>query len=379
MISSIAPIIICLEGINTLFEKYSPDVLITRLQNFVPNKLSISLTNKCFCKYKYCYAKPDGKNVPEQGIMELGISDVERILEYAKKIGIHAINLTGGDPLAHSNFWDILDLCKKYEITVDLSTKKILTQYDIKKISDYSDRIQSFQFSIDSLYEEEAQKLVVPSCVKQVLDSMEQLIYAVGDRIKVKVNSVITAYNIGHLLDLSDVLFKMGVAEHGLSPYIFNLCTNDEHFFPTYEEYENLRRKITAYKHKEKLAYPISLGREEGKLDYALCTAGTEALIVNYDGEVYVCERFCANKDFSVGNIHENTLVEIWNSDRIKQFSYPSRRRFKGTECEKCEDFDYCIRERGICYVHSYILGGSMYSPDYFCKFREKLNMFRIY
>lgn len=365
--------------LNMLWEGYKTDVFVNRIQNFVPNKLAVSLTNKCYCRCKYCYAKENGKTNSAGQLMELDISAIKEILSYASKTEIHSINLTGGDPLAHSSFWTILDLCREYGVKVDFSTKKPLTSDDIREIANYSSQIQSLQFSIDSLYEAEVQKLVDPSYPDKLLHSIEHLICAVGNQIEIKVNSVITSFNIEHLLELSDVLFEMGVAEHGLSPYIFNLCTNNESFFPTYKQYEILRKKINKYKYKDRLAYPVSLGKQEGDFDYSICTAGIDALIINYDGEVYVCERFCSNREFSIGNMHEKSLTEIWNSDRIKQFSYPSKQRFAGTSCEKCDKFDYCIRQRGLCYVHSYILGGSIYSPDYYCTFKEQLGLPRVY
>ncbi len=363
-------------NIINLFENTKEKIFIDRVKNFVPKKIVISLTNKCFCKCNYCYSKKATDICPNS---ELKFSTIKTILQYVFFWGISEIDLTGGDPLAYTNFFDVLEICKNYNIKVNLSTKKVLSDSEINNLMLYSEQISSFQMSIDSIYEDEQLKLVNVNYTHDILNSLKKLIDKCANKFEIKVNSVLTKYNIDNILELSTILFGMGNIKHGLSPYTLNLSSNNTEFFPSVEQYDNLRKKIEHFENKQKLIYPISLFNNFSDFNTVICKAGIDGLVINNDGNVYVCERLCSNEQFSLGNVYVNTLYDIWNSDRLFDFSFPNKNLFKNSKCYNCDYFDKCVRERGLCFVNSYIINKTIYSPDNFCKYTDIINTFRIY
>lgn len=95
---------------------------LNRLRYFSPKKLVISLTRCCFMQCKYCYAGAIyTKNyIPEYN---LNFHLIEHIIDEAKKFNIYEIDITGGDPFAREDIFQILDLFEKNGIKTNLSTK----------------------------------------------------------------------------------------------------------------------------------------------------------------------------------------------------------------------------------------------------------------
>lgn len=355
-------------------------IYLGRIRSFTPTTITIGLTNRCFCQCKYCYAKECGATVSKSTGCHLEINVVDKIFKYANNCGITTISLTGGDPMAHPKFWDILSLCKKYNLRVNFSTKKILNDDDICNLLTYKEQIDYIQLSIDSLYMCEEEAMLDKSRCDKMLASLKDLIEKSKSQIAVTVNSVLTKYNIDNILDLSRQLVSLGSIKHTLSPYMFNLSTNNPDFFPTEEQYRILKNKIIHFPNRELLSYPIVIGEATKQDEAIVCQAGISALIINYDGNVYACERFCADKKFSIGSIYTQSLTEIWNGDAIKLFSNPDKSFFSGSRCGNCEHFDFCVKGRGICYVHSHIMNNaSIYGPDTFCKYKDPASDIRIF
>lgn len=344
-----------------------------RIRNIVPSMLVISLTRDCFMRCRYCYADAHCSNVtnPENS---MDIKEIERIIVEAKRLEISHIELTGGDPFVREDIFEVLDLFEKYHVTTALSTKKILNDFEIKKLAGY-DVIHELQISLDTL-DDEIEEMLISSrnYSTKMLKVIEKLVQS---GINVKVNSVITKYNINDIYDLTMRLNSMGVKTHIISPYTANLGRNEEDFFPDIEQYEKLFANLDNMKLQMKIDHPVAelitlcnreqLYHEKGDV---VCSAGMDGFIIAPNGDVSVCERM-AYSSFTIGNIKNSSIMDIWNSEKLESFASPQVEQFEGTRCDNCEEREFCIEQRGICYVHSFILNGSIYSPDNFCKYYD--------
>lgn len=77
-------------------------------------------------------------------------------------------------------------------------------------------------------------------------------------------------------------------------------------------------------------------------------------LVVEYNGDVYPCD-FYVDQEWLLGNIHDDTIEELANSDRFKEFR---DQRKLHTECEDCPWLKYC---NGGCQKHT------RFDRNYFC------------
>lgn len=89
-------------------------------------------------------------------------------------------------------------------------------------------------------------------------------------------------------------------------------------------------------------------------------------LSVNYDGEVYPCDLFIGLPEFRLGNIHEQSLLQLWESETLARF----RRQVSGTRpmCAGCEWLTAC---RGGCSMHWYLGAGDLVTTNRYCESRK--------
>ena len=349
-------------AIINIIDNMSDNIKINKIRSFLPREITISLTNSCPCSCSYCYAKSKDKD----RIINLDSKTLNDTLKFCNDYGIKIINLTGGDPICYDHIDELFELLKKYDMKCNFSTKSIYNAKMDRILSNYSDYVESLQISLDSLYQEELDKMVKGISVDSMLETIEY-ISGLNLRFEFKVNSVLTKYNIDRILDLTLLLKDIGVDKHGFAPYTFSLGNNDSLLFATHDQFMNLLERIKTQDLNDFLIYPISIDNSTVERPENLCKIGLDGIIINYDGNVFLCERFCVDKKYSVGNIHDNTLEEIWSSKKINDFFNPSREKFFSTECYDCEEYEECVENKGICYINSLVLNGTVYSPDNFC------------
>lgn len=349
---------------NTNINLYNDIIYLDRIKSFEPESIVIVLNNNCFCNCRYCYAGAGVKDTCE--IKQMDLLLFEKIVKELINFNIGNIDFTGGDILLHTDINNIFDICARNSIKFCFSTKKKLTKSDLKLIESYKSFINYIQISIDSIIEDEQNKLIdkknyLNIAIKNISDLIK-----LG--INVRVNSVVTSFNINSIIDLSFYLKKMGVNKHVYSPYANNLKNHNKIMFPSCEQYENLRNLLDQNRDLEGfIEKPIFLTNCEEK-EYTSCQAGLTGLVINFEGDVFVCERLSVDKEYSIGNLKEKTIREIWNSKDIEKFSFPNRELFKNSDCYDCSHFDDCIRTRGICFVHSLLINKSLYGKDNNCK-----------
>ena len=339
---------------------------LNRLRYFSPKKLVISLTRCCFMQCKYCYAGAIyTKNyIPEYN---LNFHLIEHIIDEAKKFNIYEIDITGGDPFAREDIFQILDLFEKNGIKTNLSTKKLLDEDQIEKISHYK-CIESIQISIDSIDDnEEAMLLRVNHYSTTHIKMIERM---TEKNIHVKTNTVLTKVNIDNIWKLVKKLEDLGVCEIVLSPYMGNLFNRIDELFPSVEQYMAFSKLLDTLQYTN-INYPEFLKNFtedslHGKKENG-CGAGIDGIIISPSGETFVCERLSYIDEYSLGNIGEISLAKIWNGNEVNKYYMPLMEKYKGTKCYKCSEFNYCVNVRGICYVHSLILNKKLYSPDNQC------------
>ncbi|WP_300411048.1 radical SAM protein [Lagierella sp.] len=348
-------------------EKY---VYLDRVKYFTPVKMVISLTNSCAHKCSYCYAHK--KILPKR---ELNYDKIKDIVDYCCTNNIKEIDFTGGDVFTRNDMFDIFELLNSKGIKCNISTKIVLNKENLQKLIQ-TNVIKSFQFSLDSLYQEENDMLVKKVNVKEALLFLRSLVKESKFE-EIKVNSVITKYNICNILDLSDKLFDIGVDKHCLSPYTFSKGINNEVFFASTDQFNTLFNKIKTRSDNHKLEFPISLNRTKEINDVIVCNAGVDGMVINNDGNVFLCERMCGDITHSIGNVYNSDLRSIWNNKKIYNYLLPNRELFKKSKCYNCDKFTDCVYERGICYIHSELLSGEFYGPDNYCT--TKKHSRRIY
>jgi radical SAM protein with 4Fe4S-binding SPASM domain len=97
------------------------------------------------------------------------------------------------------------------------------------------------------------------------------------------------------------------------------------------------------------------------------CGGGWYALGIAPDGAAFLCEQMKIDEETIVGDARTQSILEIWNSDRLRRFIHPTREQFQGTICRDCEEFEECMWEKGRCYRDTYYSYGTLYEAVPLC------------
>jgi radical SAM protein with 4Fe4S-binding SPASM domain len=104
--------------------------------------LLFNITDKCNLECKHCYL---GKS----GSTEIGIDLIEKAVSNFARMGGMKLMISGGEPLLHSKFWELMEVLKSCELRiVILSNGTLVNDSAARKLSGYVDEVQ---ISIDGI------------------------------------------------------------------------------------------------------------------------------------------------------------------------------------------------------------------------------------
>jgi uncharacterized protein len=140
-----------------------------------------------------------------------------------------------------------------------------------------------------------------------------------------------------------------------------------EDFFQTTKSlYE--RQRVNGWPKINNIEVLIAMIRKSniGYLCYP-CSAGWSMISVDHSGNVYPCARFCNDPNWICGNLLDEDLLEIYNSEKMKQCRLRSQLI---PECNSCEFKDRC---GGGCAASAYYSSGRIDVPGYDCEYNKLL------
>ncbi|MDY0389030.1 MAG: SPASM domain-containing protein [Methanolobus sp.] len=83
-----------------------------------------------------------------------------------------------------------------------------------------------------------------------------------------------------------------------------------------------------------------------------MCTGNQSALLILPNGDVTLCEKSYFNKNLTIGNILENSIMDVWDSERAKNLFFIPQSSFpEESACSKCAEFEDCRYNLGVCWT----------------------------
>lgn len=266
-----------------------------------------------------------------------------------------------------------------------VSTKALLAEQLASELSRAG--LPIIQVSIDSLNPRTQDTL--SGCRGTFADLRASLENAIQAGIRVYTNTVLTRMNIEGIPDLVQWLLDIGVSACLLTPYARSLGRHTDRLFATEDSLQELAewyrdvdqervqlRFTTALAPGLVSAETKSSGEDRGHAR-SKCTAGREGLAFTWRGDVVPCERLASARvpEAVVGSLLEQSISDVWNSEKLLSLCLPSREDCEGTACEDCPIFDECRYERGRCLVRSWLAYGTLQGPDPLCEYAPTVEL----
>ncbi len=263
------------------------------------------LTHYCPHNCKYCFTSSTHKKNIEREFLNLNYC---KIIDNFKKLNVKDVLLTGGEPLSlEEGIIEIIQLLDKKKISYSISTTCNPKKY-FEKICSYNSRRINLSF-------DPKQNDGNISMKSDINNLIENINFLYKKNIPVKLNSVITKYNVNYLNDFSDNII-----------YLFSKFKNIEKIalaneYPIgrgmqqegipleklEEIYNNLKSKLSTINKKYIFVNWPSFNDELQN-----CPAANAIFSIMPNGDIAPCSLlYYMSRSFKSGNIITNSIDEI--------------------------------------------------------------------
>lgn len=285
--------------------------------------LSYIVTDACNAACPHCTESPSAHPDPH----ELTTTEWNRISDEAKRMGVLSVSFAGGEPLLRPDLGDMIEYSSDLGLGVQLLSNGFgLTEELIDSLIDKG--AKRFILSLDGA---DATTHDAFRGRKGLFDQVIQAIKILLTKdAKMSVNTVITTVNMDQIVDIMDMLEKMGVQHFTLltlqkvrdavkHPYLFPKDGDYIRILPKiYEKSNKLQTMKTTFPHLKKELYTRSLGEDaycdiHQKVKIGLLVAGVFSLQIGPFGNV---KSLFSEDNTCLGNVREQSLEDIWNSEK---------------------------------------------------------------
>ncbi|MCK4947192.1 MAG: radical SAM protein [Candidatus Aureabacteria bacterium] len=320
----------------------------------IPLQMLFMPTLDCTQKCSYCYSTESYSD----NIKALEFKRIQEIMEEAKRLGMHTIDLSGGEPVSYRHFFPLLEKLFELGLEVNLPTKYPLSREDVKRLKAIG--LKTIQISIDALTPKVIDKVV--GLKGYGLKILKTLDYLEEAAIGVRTNTVITSYTLEEVEPLMRFLAtKKNIYRVTQSPYSISRFKHKSKFPISNEEYKVIleasekifesRPDISfnpgdVFEPYEKVSV---IEREKSWDERSFCSGGRQNFALLPDGKVTMCEELYYQRHYIMGDLTEQSIMEMWNSPEAKSISYPPKELFPDGPCRDCKDLAACHYSPGRC------------------------------
>lgn len=347
----------CQEG-----EKPSDWSELKEYENFYFPNMNLMLTGRCNLNCLHCFNAKD--NAPLNS--ELTYDEILHILDQARDIGINAFTLTGGEPLVHRRFLDVVKAIYERNMHVfELNTNGLLLNREI--LDEFK------EIGCNPLIKISFDGIGYHNIIRQHPRAEELTIKAIKlcieNGFKVKAQVQVNRKNVHVMMDTAKLLNDLGVWEMRIirtteaprweknSPD--STLTFDEYYEAMLEFAEayinsgmDMIVDIWTYirLHPARQSYflvPIDCSKEEFNLRIPMCKGNRGMIAVSSSGEVVPCMQmsgYFMEHGISLGNILTTPLKELtMDSPYLNLAMAPLLKQVvENDKCGNCKYYKAC-------------------------------------
>jgi radical SAM protein with 4Fe4S-binding SPASM domain len=281
--------------------------------SYMLEELCLEITSECLLDCIHCST--------EAGIgrERLDTNVVKRIIDDFESLKGKELEISGGEPLLHPDIWKILEYCKNrsFETTLystgvaNIPVSKIVDRLDVDRVA-------------TSLYEPPITTKDYSMITKEFIRGL------VRKGIKVSVHFVPMRQNYRNFGRLVEECEEMGVDEIKILRLRPQGRAKENWLWIHLPEKELKKFIEEAPKISDRIELSTTLELYVGRRGY--CRAATSTCLIDSRGNIYPCPGLKRNERLSAGNIHSQSLREIWGK------GFQPIREFK-----RMTGYDYCL------------------------------------
>ncbi|MDR0605395.1 MAG: radical SAM protein [Bacteroidales bacterium] len=308
-----------------------------------PEVVSLVLTDRCNLKCSYCYG-----NYEPHGNSFLSIEKTKDLIAQLKDIGVRVLELTGGEPLVHPGFKEILEFaCESFEYISIMTNGSLFRKefYDI--VSKHNKKI-GIRISVDGMTS------TTNDLIRQVKGTKNRTFKAIEKLINLGVNVGVTYMmlyeNRWELEEFCAYMKKLGLKTIMISAPE-DIGRGNSQTFPDgkmisdrtsecYQEMVNIYTNVSR-KYSDIMRFTNDKQTKSNLHLLPNCGAGWKNVSIFYNGDVQACQ--LVTDTIKIGNFFHQSIRSIFIDNEVVDFF--STIRFspeKAKACLKCDSVSFC-------------------------------------
>ncbi len=302
------------------------------LRDVTPLLMQVELTEACNLRCRFCY----NSQQPRYN---------KRIFEMLEKLaeqGVMQVNLTGGEPLAHPQFFEILEkACSLFPNVVILSNGSLMDQGALEKIHQYD--VTSVNISVHGDKKTHEELTQVDGSYDASINAIKY--YLEKKKILVASNFVLNGGNFHMLEPTIKEMGRIGLEYMTITRFIpvgigsgaKELVLRNEQLVEAFRIVYEHNRSGQAPHIEFAEATPFCALPKELQSVANCCSYGYDRFYTDVTGELMVCG---LSRIKLGGNILDKTINEIKRDSEV--FQAFAANEHVSEKCRKCPTFDLC-------------------------------------
>ncbi len=340
--------------------------------------LYMYVSGSCNLACRHCWIEPDYQASNKNGKF-IKLAHLKKSIRQAKPLGLGSVKLTGGEPMLHPRFREIVDLIEAQKLNMFMETNGVLIDDAMARFLKSKKHFSFVSVSLDGA------KAATHDWLRGVKGSYKQAVNGIKALVKAGFRpQMICTLHKGNVPELEDVV-KLA-KRLGCGSVKFNHVQHmgrgdrfaEKNGFKV-KELIALFKKITdkiqpKYKIPIHFDIPVAFFPIKKFLKSSLpCCHVLNILGVLSTGDLSICGVGVTTPELNFGNLGKDDLATVWaKSSKLKELRRVIPDQFEGV-CGRCIHRFTCL---GACVANNYHLKHKFNAPYYFCDEACKLGLF---
>ena len=388
--------------------KPNPWSLLHEYDNYYFPKMNLMITGKCNLNCLHCFNAKD--NAPLN--TELTYEQILNILDQARDIGVHAFTLTGGEPLVHKHFLDIVKAIYERDMFIfELNTNGLLINQEM---------LDTFkQLGCHPLIKISFDGVGYHNLIRQHPKAEDLTLKAVKLCIKngfsVKAQTQVNRKNVDVMLDTARLLNDLGVSEMRMirtteAPRWEKNSPDSSLGFEEY--YQKMTDFSKEYIHsgmnmvidiwqflrlypsvKTYELVPIACNKDEFNIRIPMCKGNRGMIAISSSGEAVPCLQMSGwflERKISLGNVLKTPLKELVRESDYLNLATATllKQILENDKCGNCKYYKACtggcpalglLYSKNGDYYHEDILKCIFFENGWYDRINKELQEWHLY
>lgn len=370
----------------------APELLKKNAASTAPRKLKLPegvppltslymyIAGSCNLACRHCWISPTYEPDNSKGQF-LKLEYVKKAVSEAKPLGLQSVKLTGGEPMLHPQFREIMEYLESEAISTSMETNGTLIDDEIARFLKSKSHFDFISVSLDGANAKTHEEL---RCVQ---GSFDKAVSGIKSLVKMGFQpQMICTLHKENVSEINEIIY---FAENlGCGSIKFNniqqlgrgeMFNNDQKI--SVAEIIKLFHKIEndhATNKKLQIFFdiPVAFFPIRKLLDSSMnCCNVQNILGIIATGEISLCGIGVTTKDLVFGNISDESIIQIWHTNLIlNKIRKEIPEKLDGI-CGNCIHKYTCL---GVCIASNYQSSQKINSANYFCEEAEELDLFPI-